>query len=452
MKTYNVKRGYTIPLKGNPEPVLENTRPASFYGVCPDDFTGIRPGLGVSEGDSVKKGTILFYDKNHPAIRIVSPVSGKVHSVVYGPRRKIEAVVIAPGEGGAVKFKSHSAAEIGSLERSDLIETLLKSGVWPFLRQRPFSTIANPEDTPSSLFINAMDTAPLAHDTAFALEEDKEFFYAGAKACKVLANGPVHLTVNPANADSWLKDTPDVTIHTFKGKHPAGLVGTHIAHIDPLVPGKKIWYINASLVAALGKFLLTGEYPAERTIATSGSGLKEHKYYKTITGARIPDLLGEKLKSGKQRLISGNILTGTHVDSETGYLGFYDDQITVIPEGGEQKFLGWLMPGFNRHSFTNTFASALTPGRKYELDSDLNGELRTFVMTGNYRKVVALDIHPDLLAKAIITEDIDMMEKLGILEVDPEDVALCSYICPSKIEFTDIYKKGLELYRKETHG
>lgn len=448
MKIHNVKRGFNIPLKGKPEKSIEESPQPSVFGIIPDEFPGIKPKLAVDEGSPVQKGQVLFHDKDRPELSFVSPVAGTVANIAYGPRRKIESISVNSGSGGSVEHRSYTSSGIDQADRGELISLLLKAGLWPFIKQRPFNSIADPAHTPSSLFINAMDTAPLAGDPAYALQESREAFLAGVAACRVLSGGKVYLSINGKNRDSWFSEVGGVEIHAFQGKHPAGLVGTHIAAIDPITHGKIVWHLKASHVAALGSFLLTGEYPSERTVAVAGMGSNKRNYMRTHTGARMEDILRDRVKEGS-RIISGNVLTGRSVGAG-GFLGFYDDQITLIPEGGKQRFLGWMTPGFNRHSRTNLFLSSFMPGRSYNMDTDLNGEERAFVMTGNYRKVVALDIHPDFLAKAILTEDIDQMEKLGILEVDEEDVALCSYICPSKIEFTEIYRHGLELYAKET--
>ena len=448
MKTYKVSRGYDIPIQGEPEQRIDEGFRPKTVGVCPNRFHGIKPRLDVAVGDSVKVGSTLFHDKTNPEIRFASPAAGKIAEIKLGPRRVIEEIQISSSGVEFEQFENFRTHEIGGQDRGKLIDLLLKAGVWPFIRQRPFSRIATPTDTPSSLFINCMDTAPLASDPAFVLQGKEEEFKAGVEACKVLSPNGVHLVVDGNAQNSFFQNVEGVEKHAFTGKHPAGLVGTHIHEIDPLGPHTKVvWYLNARDVVALGSFLLIGQYPTDRVVAITGTGAKKRRLVRTQLGVRLSELL-EGETEDDVRFVSGNVLTGAQKNAD-GFLDFYDDQVTVIPEGREQYFMGWLVPGLWRWTYHRAYASALLPGKKFAMHTNTNGEERAFVKTGDYEKVVAIDVLPDFLCKAILANDIDLMEQLGILECDVEDFALCSYISISKIEFTEIIKKGLDMMEAE---
>ena len=445
MKHYKIKKGYDIPVKGMAEKTLENTAMPVLQAVTPSEFQGIKPRLDVKQGDTVEIGTILFHDKQMPQVRFASPASGKVHEIVYGPRRKLERIVISVQDSKAKSYSSYKTSDISSIKKDELVTALLDAGVWPYIRQRPFNKIADPGKSPSSVFVNCMDTAPLAADQAFALQEESENFRAGIEALKVLSGGKVNIVTN--KNDTAFQNISGVNYYSFAGKHPAGLVSTHIDKIDPISGHKIIWHLNARDVAMVGSFLLNGKFPVTRVVALTGDGLKKTRYVKTVAGVQLQHIVTD-LKTDDQRVISGNLLTGSN-QGKDGFLGFYDGQITVIPEGREQYFLGWMAPGFTRPSFSRAFMSALLPGKKYGMDTNQNGEERAFVKTGDYAKVMALDILPEFLAKSVLAGDIEEMENLGILECDPEDFALCSYICPSKIDFMKIIKDGQDMMAKE---
>ncbi|MDH5654288.1 MAG: Na(+)-translocating NADH-quinone reductase subunit A [Spirochaetia bacterium] len=447
MKVHKIKRGYTVPVKGSPEPnILSSSKPETA-GICPVEFKGVKPRLNVKVNDSVKIGSILFHDKKSPELKFASPVCGTVSEIVYGPRRIIEKIRIKPSGEDCEQHPNYRHQEISSIKREQLIDHLLTGGIWPLIRQRPFNTIADPHDQPSSIFVNCMDTAPLAADPEFYLKDSIPEFQAGIEALKILSSN-INVIVNAGVKSSIFANIEGIQNYGFSGKHPAGLVGTHIAKIDPVSLQKKVWYLNAGDVVKLGSFLLVGQYPSEQIIAVSGAGIKKPAYIKITSGSQISNILQDHLKDGELRIISGNILTGTKKNPDS-YMGFYDNMITVIPEGRDRKFIGWMLPGFNRYTYSRAYASRIFLGKKYDMTTNQNGEPRAFVKTGDYEKVMGIDVYPDHIAKAVISGDIEMMESLGILECSQEDVALCSYICPSKIEFTEIFEKGLDLIRKE---
>jgi len=447
MKTHRLKKGYNIPIKGSAEKNINIAEKSVSSGISPTEFHGIKPRLNVKLNDSVKTGTILFHDKIRPEIKFASPACGKITEIVYGHRRVIEKITITPNGDDCEQFPNYRIQEISSLKKEQLVDHLLSGGLWPYIRQRPFNTIANPHDTPSSIFVNCMDTAPLAANPEFTLKDSLPEYQAGIEALKILSQ-KVHVVADGRTPDPFFFKLEGVEKHTFTGKHPSGLVGTHIAKIDPVSLHKKVWYLNARDVVKLGSFLLVGQYPTEQIVAVAGSGVKKPVYIKTTAGCAVSNLVKGNLSDGEMRIISGNILTGK-IKSSDSFLGFYDNLITVIPEGRERKFIAWMLPGFTRYTYSKAFASRLIPGLKYSMNTNQNGEARAFVKTGDYQKVMGMDVYPDFIAKAVISGDIEMMEQLGILECADEDVALCSYICPSKIEFTEIFKKGLEMIEQE---
>lgn len=463
MKIHKVRSGYNIPIQGQSDPSagIQDAPNPKNYTVRPVEFGAqLKPRLQVETGDTVKIGTTLFVDKRNPDIRYASPASGKISDIQYGPRRVIEAIVITPSGEDAEQFRNFRPGEIASAKREDLVKLLLEGGMWPYFRQRPYDINANPADTPASVFVNCMDTGPLAADPEIALQGKRPEFEAGVEGLKVLAGGnKVHVVVDggkqkTADAQPLFTGIGGVEYRAFAGKHPAGLVGTHITQIDPIIGyannRKVIWYLNARDVVKLGSFLLVGQYPTENVIAVAGHGVKadRRKYFRIRSGADIGSLLDGYLEERELRIISGNVLTGTPINKQQG-LGFYDNLVTVLPEGRDRRFIGWLLPGFGRWTWSRAYMSAIIPGRRYAMDTNKNGEKRAIVKTGDYRKVMAIDVLPEFLIKAILAEDIEQMEALGIMECAPEDFALCAYICPSKIEFTEIVRDGLEMMHKE---
>ena len=447
MKIYRIKTGYRLPIEGAAQRTVQERRTAGSIGLHPADFRGVKPKLEVKVNDSVKAGTPLFHDKANPEIKFPAPASGRISEIVYGSRRTIEAIRIAPSGDEYVQHPSYRPGEIASIKRADLIALLLQGGMWPFLRRRPFGTVAHPSESPSSIFVNAMDTAPLAADQEFLLEGQWEDYRAGIAALRTL--GRVNVIVDGRRPDSEFARLEGVSLYGVIGLHPAGNVSTHVSLIDPVArPGKVVWTITARDAARLGSFLLVGRFPRNRRIAATGTGLEKNVYVDTVAGADIQSVVQGLVAPGHPRLISGNVLMGRRVPSD-GYIGFYDAEVTVIPEDRERHFLGWMMPGFRKPTYSRAYMSGFVMGRKFSMGTNLCGEPRALVKTGDYQKVVALDVLPDYLAKAILAEDIDQMEQLGLLECAPEDFALCSYICPSKTEFTEIIQQGLDLMQKE---
>ena len=443
-KTITIRKGLDIKLVGEAEKVKSAVHFADNFVIKVTDFHGITPKLAVKIGDHVKAGGVLFTDKNRENIRFTSTVSGEITDIVRGEKRRILQINIkATAEN---QYEDFGVKDVTKLSEEEVKNHMLAAGVWPFVKMRPIDIIANPADKPKAIFISAFDSAPLAPDYDYVLHGENAAFQAGINALAKLTP-KVHLTVNGATApDPTFANAKNCQINKIMGKHPAGNVGTQIHHIDPINKGEIVWTVNAQDVAIIGRLFLTGKMDASRVVALAGSEVKTPKYYKMVIGAPVKNLLADALKEGKHRIISGNVLTGDKIDA-TGNLGFYHNQITVIPEGDEPKFLmtkGWLEPGFSKFSVNRSYFSWLRPNKKYAMDTNLNGEIRNFVMTGELEKVFPFDIYPMQLIKSVIYKDLDLMEKLGIYEVAPEDFALCEFVCTSKIDIQDIIRRGLD--------
>ncbi|MCU0362975.1 MAG: Na(+)-translocating NADH-quinone reductase subunit A [Bacteroidales bacterium] len=445
--TVRLKKGLDIRLKGKAEKKLFPESPAAFYGVKPIDFPLLIPKLNVKTGDRVLAGSPLFHSKLRPEILFTSPVSGIVSEIRRGERRSLLEVVVEREGTEHIDFGRRNAA---SLSRREIVESLLISGLWPSIRQRPYHIIANPSDTPKSVFISGFDSSPLAPDMNFVMDNTSSvLFQAGIAAIGKLTDGKINLVLNGNSETSeLLRRVSGVEHHHFSGPHPAGNIGVQVHHIDPLNKGEIIWFVNLQDVVAIGRLFEEGVYKPERIVAVTGSEVLAPAYHTVRSGASVKALLDNNTGEGDKRYISGNVLTGTRIDYD-GFLGYYDSQLTVIPEGKYFEFFGWMMPGFGKFSFSKAFASGFIPGKEYSLDTNYHGGERAFVMTGQYEKVVPMDIYPMQLLKAILAEDIDLMENLGIYEVAEEDLALCEYICSSKIDIQAIVRKGLNLMVKE---
>ena len=444
-----IKKGLDIKMKGVPNKIIAEGNLSKSFAIKPSDFPNLTPKLLVKEGDSVKCGSPIFCDKYNDVIVFVSPASGVVDKIIRGDKRRILAVTITSDE----KFTqlNSKAKDFSKLDRAELKTDLLKSGLWPFLRMRPIDIIARPEDNPKSIFISSFDTNPLSPDYDFIMHNKSAEFNAGLELLNMLTDGSVHLQIRN-NSDEVFLNAKNVKTHLVKGPHPSGNVGVQMHEIDPINKGEVVWYINPQDVMILGRYSLTGAYDANKVISIGGENVNSPKYVKTISGSSIESILeGVEVKENS-RLISGNPLTGLKVEKDN-YLGFYHHQLTVLPEGNEYKFFlseGWLSLGFNRFSASKSYPTWLMPKSKtYQFDTNLNGEERSFVVSGQYEKVFPFDIYPVQLIKSIITNDIEKMENLGIYEVSPEDFALCEFVCTSKINIQEIVRNGLDLVYKE---
>lgn len=449
-KVIKLKKGLDIKLNGEAEKVVQSAGKITSCALKPTDFRALTPKLAVKVGDEVKAGDVLFLDKTHPEIKFTTPVSGTVEMINRGERRKLlEVVIKADAE---TQYRDFGKSEVNKLNRDEVINRLLDSGMWPMLRQRPYDIIADPMVTPKAIFVSAFDSAPLAPDYDFILGGQQKELQAGIDCLKKLCNRNVNLNLQAETPSaSVFTKLQNVDINYFAGPHPAGNAGIQIHHLNPINKGEHVWVVNIQDVAIIGRLFTEGRFDARKIIVLTGSEVSKPEYYHSILGASIAEITSGKLKNAvEQRIISGNVLTGTRV-AANGYLGYYDNQITVIPEGNHYEFLGWAVPGFNKFSASKLFPSFLCPKKHYTLDTNYNGERRAFVVTGQYEKVFPMDIYPVYLLKAILAQDIDRMEQLGIYEVAPEDMALCEFVCTSKTPVQQIVSEGIELMMKETN-
>lgn len=445
-QVFRISKGLNINMAGKAGKLFGKPGTSEYYALKPADFHGLIPRLEVREGTLVKAGTPLFVDKSRPGICFTSPVSGTVTAINRGERRVILEVVVKADS--KIEYISFKAADPLAMSRDEITALILKSGLWPAIKQRPYNLIADPSDKPKSIFIPAFDTAPLAPDYDFLIKASESDFQTGVNALSKLTSGKVHINISDQTESAAFKQAQNAQISSFSGPHPAGNPSVHIRHLDPVNKGDIVWVIYPQEVAAIGRLFNQGIYDASKIIALTGSEVLNPRYYRIITGASVKSLVDGNVQKSDHRYISGNPLTGTKVN-HSGYIGYYDSQFTVIPEGNHSEFLGWAMPGLNKYSFYRLFWSWLNPRREYALDTNLNGGRRAFVLTGMYEKVFPFDIYPMQLLKAIIAEDIDQMERLGIYEIAEEDFALCEFIDASKTEMQLLVRKGLDLMKKE---
>jgi len=450
-----LSKGLNIPLKGNALNQITKNVSSDILAVKPSDFRSLNPKLLVKEGDAVKAGTPVMADKKNLSIIFSSPVSGIIKEIVRGEKRKLLAILIENDNNNEhVQFAIPNSQ---TAKRKEIVETLLSSGLWPAIKQRPYGIIPNPEVEPKAIYVSGFDSSPLAPDLDFTLKGEIEMIQAGIDILNMLTKGGVHLSLHINNyAGSPFHKLERVISHTFDGPHPAGNVGIQINHIDPINKGEYVWTIDLYGVAAIGKLFTKGIYDIRKMIAVTGPRAVKPSYIECYPGMCMSDIkeyashtaegTGDELPV---RWISGNVLTGTNVGAQ-GYLGFYHNQITLISEGNYYEMFGWIKPfRSKKFSISHTYFSWLTPKKTYSLDTNINGAERAFVMTGIYEKVLPMDIYPTYLLKAILAEDIDNMEALGIYEVIEEDLALCEFVCPSKIDIQDIISKGIDLMIKE---
>lgn len=442
-----LRKGLDINLKGKATTELIKVKEPGFYAICPDDFTGVTPKVVVKEQEYVMAGGPLFIDKNHPEVKFVSPVSGVVTSVERGARRKVMSITV---EAAAEQdFEEFGRKEVASMDAQAVKEALLESGMFAFVRQRPYDVIADPSVAPRAIFVSAFDSSPLAPDFEFVLKGQEADFQTGLSALAKIAK--TYLGVSVHQTSSALTGAKDVAVTVFDGPHPAGNVGVQINHIAPVNKGETVWTVDPQAVIFIGRLFNTGRVDLTRTVALTGSEVLKPAYCKLKVGALLTNVFaGNVTPDSELRYISGNVLTGKQI-SANGFLGAFHSQLTVIPEGsGVHEMLGWIMPRTGDFSVSHSYFSWLSGRKKeYVLDARVKGGERHMIMSNEYDRVFPMDILPEYLIKAIIAGDIDRMEALGIYEVAPEDFALCEFVCSSKMELQRIVREGLDMLRKE---
>lgn len=441
-----LRKGLDINLKGKAAEQVVAVKEPGFYSLVPDDFTGVTPKVVVKEQEYVMAGGPLFIDKYHPELKFVSPVSGVVTSVERGARRKVLNIVVEAAK--EQDYEEFGKQNVAAMSAEQVKELLLKAGMFAFIRQRPYDIIADPTVTPRSIFISAFDLNPLAPDFELALKGEEANFQTGLDALAKIAK--TYLSYSVKQSAPALTQAKNVTLTAFEGVNPAGNVGVQINHIAPISKGETVWTIDPQAVIFIGRLMNTGRVDLTRTVAVTGSEVLKTAYCKLRVGALLTNVFAGNVKKDKNvRFISGNVLTGKQV-SENGYLGAFHSQLTVIPEGDDvHEMLGWIMPRFGQLSANRSYFSWLMGKKEFDVDARIKGGERHMIMSGEYDKVLPMDIFPEYLIKAIITGDIDRMEALGIYEVAPEDFALCEFVCSSKMELQRIVRAGLDMLRAE---
>ena len=443
-KNIKLRKGLDIQLVGAAEAVVEQAPMAKSYAVSPLDYENVTPKLLVKVGDKVEAGSALFFDKNNPRILFTSPVSGVVSAINRGEKRKLLNVAIEPDQQQV--YKELPVVNPQKAERSEIVEMLLQSGLWTRIVERPYGVIANPELKPKAIFVSAFDSAPLAPDYNFVLKEERAAIEMGFAVLARLTDGKVHLSARKGD-EGYMKEIKGVEYRTFEGKHPAGNVGIQIHHIDRIAKGDIVWTVAIQDVALIGRLVMGGKLDMTKIIAVAGSEAQKPCYKRIIAGAAVESIIGKV--AGNVRIISGNVLTGVKTEAD-GYLAAGADMLTLIPEGDKYELLGWAMPRLHRFSVSRAYFSWLCPQKKYNLDTNLNGGERPFVVTGLYEEYLPMDVYVAYLLKAILVKDLDKMENLGIYEVLPEDLALCEFVDPSKTEMQQIVRDGINLMIKES--
>ena len=448
-KFVKLRKGFNINLAGAAKKKVVDSIIPNVFALKPSDFHGIeRPKLMVSEGDTVKAGSPLMFDKATPDVKFTAPVSGEVIEIVRGKKRKLlEIKILADQKLEYLDFHKYTVSELSNLSREEVLKHLLPSGIWPRIIQRPYGVIANPEDKPKAIFISSFDTHPLAPGFDYILKGEDQFFQTGLDILKKLTPGKVHLNIDSdAEVSPIFGAVTGVQVNKFSGPHPAGNVGVQIHHLDPINKGEIAWTTTPYGVAQIGKLFLEGIYDASKILALAGPPVKEPQYYKTFDGACIDKFVENNLKHDHVRFISGNVLTGERIPRE-GFLGYYDHMVTVLTEGDHSEFIGWILPTSKKLSFHRAFGllSFLNKNEEYNLDTNVYGEERAFVQTGVFERVTPMDILPTHLLKAIMAEDYDDMEALGIYEVIEEDLALCEFVDVSKHPVQSIVREGIDL-------
>ncbi|KFZ28272.1 Na(+)-translocating NADH-quinone reductase subunit A [Pseudidiomarina atlantica] len=442
-----IKKGLDIPIKGAPQQTIEDGQSITTVAVLGEEYVGMRPTMHVKVEDRVKKGQVLFEDKKNPGVKFTAPAAGVVKDVLRGAKRVLQAVVIEIDGDEQETFTKYDSKELANLDREQVVEQLNNSGQWVALRTRPFSRSPKLDAEPVAIFVNAMDTNPLAADPSVIIAEQQQAFVDGLQVLTTLTKGKVYVT-KAADAKVETGDAK-VQLESFKGPHPAGLVGTHIHFLQPASMKKHVWHINYQDVIAYGKLFTTGEVYTGRVVALGGPSVNKPRLLRTQMGANLVELTKGELAEGKQRIISGSVLNGHKVDDAHQWLGRFHMQVSVLLEGDQKELFGWIKPGTDQHSITRAFAGHLSPKKLFAMTTSTNGSDRAMVPIGNYERVMPLDILPTILLRDLLSGDTDEAQQLGCLELDEEDLALCTYVCPGKYEYGPVLRNVLTTIEKE---
>ena len=456
MGLHRIKKGLDLPIAGEPDQrLIHQAEQPARVALLADDYVGMKPTMHVSAGDDVRRGQVLFEDKKTPGVRYTAPAAGRVTAIHRGERRALLSVVIQldsaelGGRGETVQFSSYSGRHPSSLGSDNVKELLIESGLWTSLRARPFSRVADPQLRPRSIFVTASDSNPLAPSVDAVLAGKEAHFERGLHAVAQLTDGPVHVCKMAGSKVKAPAGTRFIE-QEFAGPHPAGAAGVHIHRIDPVDRGKLVWHLNYQDTIAIGRLFESGALEVETVVSLAGPSVRRPRLLRTRLGAPTDELVARELQNGENRVISGPVLSGRAAAGEVfGYLGRYHHQISVIPESRGREFLGWLSPGADKFSTVNVFVSKLLPGAKFRFSSSTNGSDRAMVPIGMYERVLPMDILPTFLLRALLVSDVERAEQLGCLELDEEDLALCTFVCPSKVEYGPLLRQVLTTIEKE---
>lgn len=444
----NIKKGLDLPITGSPEQSISQGNAVSRVAIVGFDYVGMKPTMAVQVGDQVKKGQLLFEDKKTPGVKYTAPASGSIKEINRGERRVFQSIVIEVSGNDSVQFESYDASALTSISREQVAGNLIESGAWTALRTRPYSKVPELGSVPNSIFITAMDTHPLSADPAVIIAEQSDAFQNGAVVLSKLTDGKVFVC-QEAGLQPLVAPSDRIEVKAFSGKHPAGNAGTHIHFIDPVHDKKTVWSIGYQDVIAIGKLFVTGEISSDRVFSLAGPMVKKPRLVRSRVGANISDLVAGELKDGTSRKISGSVLGGRTAKNSADFVGRYANQVSVIEEPGQREFMGWLSPGANKFSVLNIYISKLFSGKRFNFTTTTNGSDRAMVPIGTYEGIMPLDILPTQLLRSLIVGDTEQAQFLGCLELDEEDLALCTFVCPGKYEYGPILRDNLTCIEKE---
>ncbi len=445
---FSIKKGLDLPISGQPDQKIDNAAAIKTVAILGNDYIGMKPRLQVQEGDNVRLGQTLFIDKKNTGVKFTSPGAGTVKAINRGAKRVLQSVVIELEGDDAETFEKFDQNTLSNLERCVVKENLINSGLWTALRTRPYSKSPKPDSVPSSIFITAIDTNPLACDPETVIKEQAESFNDGVIVLSRLTDGKIFVCKSD-QTDINITQTEQIELHNFAGPHPAGLVGTHIHHLDPVNSEKMVWHINYQEVIAIGKLFTTGQLWVERIISIAGPMVKRPRLLRTRLGANTEQLLHEETEHKPSRVISGSVLSGHQASNWAAYLGRFHQQISVIEEKTDREFFGWIKPGRNKFSVLNVFISKFLGVKKFNLNTSQNGSPRAMVPIGAFEGLMPLDILPTQLLRALVVKDTDAAQQLGCLELDEEDLSLCSFVCSGKYDYGPVLRTNLNQIEKE---
>jgi len=442
-----ITKGLDLPIQGAPQQTIQDGNTVTRVAILGEEYIGMRPTMHVQEGDKVKKGQILFEDKKNPGVKFTAPAAGNVVEVNRGAKRVLQSVVIQLEGDDSEVFAKYSSTELASLDAAKVQENLVNSGMWTAFRTRPFSKSPALDSKPHSIFVSVMDTNPLAADPQIIIAQRSDDFVNGLQVISCLTDGKVF--VNKAAGADIATGNATVEVNEFSGVHPAGLVGTHIHHLDAVGQSKKVWHVGYQDVLAIGSLFTTGELDNRKVISLAGPEAKNPRLVRTLLGADITELTAGEANAGDMRMLSGSVLQGNHAHGVHGYLGRFHNQVSILREGREKELFGWIKPGVNQHSVTRAYLGHLNPKKLFGMTTTTNGSDRSMVPIGNYERIMPLDILPTLLLRDMISGDTDGAQSLGCLELDEEDLALCTYVCPGKYNYGPILRDCLAQIEKE---